>query len=139
MELFSWITDLIEFLGITGIIILFSAIYMIRQRWGGRFTFSRTDGRITFNRTNRYNGHYQSNGNGYSGNSTFHSNDNNQYSHTQYEDDDSSNQYNGPHGTGNYVMNGSYDEELDFSNPNHYPIIDSYDNNIDENNPTQPW
>lgn len=120
------IMDLIEFLGITGIILLVSAIYLIRNRWVGRFA-------------NHSNGNYQTNGNGYTGNSMFQSDDNNTYSYNQHDESDSSRKYDGLHGTGDYIMNGSHDEQLDFSNPNHYPIIDSYDNNIDEDNPTQPW
>lgn len=122
----EFITDLIEFLGITGIILLASAIYLIRNRFSGRFT-------------SRSNGHYRTNGSGYNGNSMFQSDDDNEYSFNHQNDPNSSRKYDGLHGTGDYIMNGSYDEQLDFSNPNHYPIIDSYDNNIDEDNPTKPW
>lgn len=120
------IADLIEFLGITGIILLASAIYLIRNRLPGKFT-------------NRSNGHYRTNGNSYTGNSMFQSHDDNEYSINHQNDQDSPRKYDGLNGTGDYIMNGSHDEQLDFSNPNHYPIIDSYDHNIDEDNPTKPW
>lgn len=130
------------------IIFLIAGLSFIYRYLSRNYDFSSPDGRIRkiypqrTNQTNRYyqsNGYHQSNGHGYHRNAMFHSNDDNQYSHAQYHDEDSSRNYDGVNGTGDYIMNGSYDEQLDFSNPNHYPIIDSYDNNINEDNPTNPW
>lgn len=136
MELVGFITDLIDFLGISGLVFLFSAIYLIRKKWAGTFDFSRPDGRITYNRTN---GNYEPNGNNFARNSMFQSDDDDSYSYNTHTNTNNDRNYDGVDGTGDYIMNGSYDDSLDFSNPSHYPIIDSYDNNIDENNSTKPW
>ena len=146
MELFSWITDLIEFLGISGLIVLFSATYLIRKRLTGRFNSSRNNGRISFNRTNgNYRNNYSRNHDGYQeGEYNYNQSHMNHgdyelpYAHAQETNENSQRNYEGVNGAGEFVMNGSFDE-FDITNQNHYQALDSFDNNIDEDNPTKPW
>lgn len=59
------------------------------------------------------------------------SNDSDMFSYMNQQNDDSEdNQYG--ESTGGFILRGGSHEELDYSNPNHYPIIDSYDNNGDD-------
>lgn len=111
MELFNWIGDLIWFFRdiiILAVIVIIFNLLTRKLRFGNRMYYDDNNDHSYAN---------QNNGHNYS------------YSHYHDDDENSGNNYDGLTGTGDFIMNGSMDDDLDFSNPNHYPIIDSYDNN----------
>ena len=54
-------------------------------------------------------------------------NDNDTFLYMRQQNDDSENYYG--ESTGEFILRGGSLEDLDYSNPNHYPLIESYDNN----------
>ena len=135
MELWSWVVDFFEFFG--GVIALFLLFFGWKLITGSDTAW----GMIRWMRGRRNNGYRSGGGNegdyyrnddsGYnSGNPNQYSSD---YSNSSNEESEDSGQYQGLNGTGEFAVNGSFDEPLDYSNPNMYPVMDSFDSNSDEN------
>lgn len=59
------------------------------------------------------------------------SNDSDMFSYMKQKNDESEERFYAE-STGEFILRGGSHEDLDYSNPNHYPIIDSYDNSSDK-------